>query len=695
MGSLPRLCALLGAALVCLALGAGTALAGGWVLPATQLTGSANGPSGAVVAVDPGGDAIAAWTDADAGAGTQALLVATRPAGGAWSAPQTLSSAGARGVDAPAVAIDAAGSATVLWVESADGTSWSARASHRDAASGSWDLVPHDFPVQAGGVADPYTQLRADAAGDVFAAWIEHDTGTGTGFVRAAVLPNGGTWSAPSTLSDPASMGAYGQPQIAPDASGGALVGWSARETGGAQGYAVQTSAYDAGGGAWTAQPDPLPAQAEEVVALRMVGLDGGDVAASWFQGSTPALWGALRTSSGWAVEQVSADVATVGCQPVEALGADAGGGATVAWQPLSSMGLDSVRLTAAGWGSDVPLFPDSETRYETVSDAALDHGTLVFVAHDVAAGTDSVLAKRLDSGTWTRPSVQLDGGTPSTTSLGGVDLATDAAGDALTSWTALDDSGNKSVAAAAFQAGAPQLSAVGVPASGTAGTPIAVSASARSTFAGVPQVAWSFGDGSAPVAGTSASHAYASAGTYTVTVTATDAVGGTVQTTRQVTIGAAPTGGGGGTPPVSRPPLGALLRPRIGGAHHGVLVLGRGSRTLKLVVRNPNAVRLTGSATLVRPGHGRRIRTLTLAHLRAVALPASRRTTLTLRLSNAALRTLRAASGFRLPVRFTLTLRAADGRRVSVTLTATLDASVRFGAGRLVRARGGARIAC
>ena len=683
MRSIPRLCALLGAALACLALPAGTALAGGWVLPATPLTGSANGPSGAVVAVDPSGDAIAAWTDDD-GRGTQSVVVASRPAGGTWSAPTTLASD--VGVDAPAVTMDAAGNATVLWVESADGTSWSARASRRDAASGSWDLVPHGFAAQ--GVADPLTQVRADAAGNVYAAWVEHDAGIG--FVRAAVLPSGGTWNAPSTLSDPASMSAYGRPQIAPDAAGGALVGWSARQVDVPQGYAVETSAY-AGGGSWAAPADPLPAQAEEIDDLRVVGLDGGDAAASWFQGATPTLWGALRASGSWGIEQVSADVATTGCQLVQALAADAGG-ATVAWEPQSSLGLDSVRLTAAGWEPRTPIFPDSATSDETVSDAALDHGTVVLVAHDVAAGTDSVLAsRRQDDGTWTRPAAQLDGGTSATTSLGGLDLATDAAGDALASWTALDGSGGTSVAAAVFQAGAPQLSAVSVPASGTAGTPIAVSASARSTLAGVPQVAWSFGDGSAPVAGSSASHAYASAGTYAVTVTASDGVGGATQATRQVTVAAAPTVG---TPP-SRPKLGALLRPRIGGARHGVLVLGRGSRTLKLVVRNPNAVRLRGSATLVRPGHGRRIHTLTLVRLRTVVLAAGRRATLTLRLSDPALRALRAASGFRLPVRFTLALRAADGRRVSATLTATLDASARFGAGRLVRVRGGARIAC
>lgn len=592
------------------------------------------------------------------------------------------------GVDAPAVTIDAAGDVTVVWIESADGTGYDAYASRREAASGSWDPVPHPFPAQ--GVADPLTTVRADTAGDVFAAWVEHDPGTGVAFVQAAALPAGGAWSAPRTLSDPGSMWvAYSRPQIAPDAAGGALVGWSGQQLASPFGYAVQTSAY-AGGGDWGAATDVQPAQSEAIATFRLLGVEGGDVAATWFQGSPPTLWGALRTNAAWDIQSVSPDVAS-GCQPLQALGGDAGGGATVVWQPQSSMGLDSVRLTAAGWGTLAPVFPDSETGDETVTDAAVDHGTVAFVAHDVAAGTDSVLAERRQTdGMWSRPAAQLDGGTPAGTSLAGVDLATDAAGDALASWTATDSLGGKSAAAAAFQSGAPQLTAVSVPAGATAGAPLAVSASARSTFAGVAQIAWSFGDGSAPVAGASASHAYAQPGAYTVTVTATDGVGGATQATRQVTVGAAPTpaAGGGG----SRPR--ALLRPRIGGTRHGVLVLGRGSRTLTLVVGNPNAVRLSGGATLIRPAHGRRVHALTLARLRTVTLAAGRRTTLALRLSDRALRALRAASGFRLPVRFALTLRAADGRRVSATLTTTLDASARFAPGRLVRPRG-ARVAC
>jgi hypothetical protein len=123
-------------------------------------------------------------------------------------------------------------------------------------------------------------------------------------------------------------------------------------------------------------------------------------------------------------------------------------------------------------------------------------------------------------------------------------------------------------------------------------------------------------------------------------------------------------------------------VRPRIGGAPEGVLVLARGARTLKLSIRNPNAARLTGSAALIRPRSGRRA-ALTLASRRQVGYAAGKRTTLTLTLTDQALRALKRASGFRLPVRVTLYLRAADGRRVSATLTATLDAAARFGIGR------------
>lgn len=690
---LPHLCAVLGTALACVAAAAPAAGAAGWVLPATPLAATANGPSGAVVAVDPGGDAIAAWTGDD-GAGTQSLLVATRPAGGPWGAPAMLASD--RGVDAPAVTFDAAGNATVVWIQSADGITFVARAARRDALSGAWG-VPHDFPASGpNGVVDPQTQVRADAAGDVVAAWLEHDSGTGVESVRGAVFDAvTGVWRDPSTLSDSTASVAYDRPQIAPDASGGALVGWTAQRIADPTDFPIQTNALS--NGAWAAGPsDAIAGTGSERSPLRLVGAGGGDVAASWFEGSPPAtLVGAMLSGGSWTVEPVSTDVAPA-CVPLQALGADDGGGATVVWEPGSSLGLDSVRLTTGGWEPKLPIFPDSPTSNETVSDAAVDHGIVVFVAQDPGSGADSMLASRRAGGAWTRPADLLDAA-PAGTSLAGPDVAADGAGDALASWTATDALGTRSVSAAAFQASGPRLSAVSVPASGTTGASLSFSASATSAFATVAQTTWAFGDGSPLAGGASVSHAYAHAGDYSVTVTSTDSVGNTTQATRQVTIAdpPPPPPPGGGTQQQAPPPSGntsttppvrtpatrkpaALIRPRLGGPRHGVIVLARSSRTLKLLARNLDAVRLSGSVTLVRPRRGR-VRALTLASLRTAAFAPGRRTTLTLRLSDAALRALKAASGFRLPVLFTLQLRATDGRRVSATLTATLDASVRY----------------
>ena len=662
--------------------GGGTALAAGWVLPATPLAPAANGPSGAVVAVDPAGDAVAAWTDDD-GAGTQSLLVATRPAGRPWSTPEPV--ARRMSVDAPSVAIDAAGNATVVWVDSADGSAFAAHAARHAAVGGGWS-APHDFaPV---GSADPLTQLRADASGGVVAAWVEHDSGSGVAFVRAAVAGAAGIWDAPATVSDPLDASvAFGRPQIAPDASGGAVVGWTAQRLDAPFDFALQTSAHGSGG--WSAPADLLSTD-ETLSPLRLVGAGGGDAAATWFQGSPARLWGAWRGGGAWTVDHVSDDVAPA-CMPLQALGPDDGDGATVAWKAQSSDGLESVQLTAGGWEPQATVFASPT---ESAEDAAIDRGTVVFVAHDAGSGADSVLASRRGTGGgWSAPALLDDADAGA--SVGGVDVATDAAGDALASWTATDALGAKSVAAAAFQAAGPQLSSVSVPTSGTTGKQLAVSATATSTFATVAQTTWDFGDGSPLATGASADHVYAQAGDYTVTVTATDSVGNATQARRQVSVARSPetppstTPPGGGTPPGgTTPPDGgtpaptppaALVRPRIGGPRDGVLVLARGSRTLKLTIRNLNAVKLSGAATLLRPRSGRSA--LTLASRRRLAFAGGSRTTLSLRLTDQALRALRRASGHRLPVRFALRLRAADRRLVTATLTATLDGAARFAA--------------
>ncbi|MFB6217768.1 MAG: PKD domain-containing protein, partial [Halobacteriaceae archaeon] len=68
----------------------------------------------------------------------------------------------------------------------------------------------------------------------------------------------------------------------------------------------------------------------------------------------------------------------------------------------------------------------------------------------------------------------------------------------------------------------------------------------AVSDDAGVSSVQWAFPDGST-AGGTNASHTFDSAGTYTVTVTATDIAGNTANDTVEVTVESGGGGGGGG----------------------------------------------------------------------------------------------------------------------------------------------------
>ena len=105
--------------------------------------------------------------------------------------------------------------------------------------------------------------------------------------------------------------------------------------------------------------------------------------------------------------------------------------------------------------------------------------------------------------------------------------IAVDAAGDVTVIWGIDDVVG-------------PQLD-VTVPATATVGSAIEVRASALDDWSGPASIAWSFGDGVTSLEA-STSHVYAAAGTYQVSVTATDVVGNTSRQTRTVVVGSPPT---------------------------------------------------------------------------------------------------------------------------------------------------------
>jgi PKD domain len=71
---------------------------------------------------------------------------------------------------------------------------------------------------------------------------------------------------------------------------------------------------------------------------------------------------------------------------------------------------------------------------------------------------------------------------------------------------------------------------------SATAGLPVSFSATASDLFSAVAPMTWSFGDGASGTGGT-LTHRYAKPGTYTVTVTATDAVGNATSASREIAV--------------------------------------------------------------------------------------------------------------------------------------------------------------
>jgi PKD repeat protein len=77
------------------------------------------------------------------------------------------------------------------------------------------------------------------------------------------------------------------------------------------------------------------------------------------------------------------------------------------------------------------------------------------------------------------------------------------------------------------------------VPTTATAGQPVSFSASFFDLWAGLGggQPTWSFGDGSGPAGGATATHTFAAPGAYTITLGAADALGNATSSTYGITV--------------------------------------------------------------------------------------------------------------------------------------------------------------
>jgi hypothetical protein len=539
----------LGVALVVAAATAGTA-AGAGPVPPVNVSGATDGVAGACgfigsrpgiggldVATNARGDTIASWLRSDGGA-NYTVQAAFRPAGGTFGAPQdigTTTACFALGIlgPAPDVAIDDEGGAAIVYTA----------------------------------------------------------PGTPSTVVRAAVRPPGGVFGTPVDLSDD-SQGAA-NPRLAMNRNGLAVAVWS-WNTG--ANSVIQSSTRQPGQGFGTVVP--LTVAGQQASVPRVAVNDAGAVAAAWvrFDGTTDRAQARVRPAGSGtfaAVQELSAAGAATEDAAAPDVALDPNGNATVVWtkddgpqvrlqtrtlNPAGVMGAGVEDITDPGVDASTPavaldpannavvvfgLCPVGSSNCAVSSASRPSGGSFGAVQAISAAGDQSFSPRVVVDASGVATAVF----SPLTSSdlrvlvtrrpLGGTFGAVaplSAGGQNVAPAAAIDDQGNVVVAwahrtggagtpylaqVAAFDVAAPALAAVSVPATGVAGQPIGMAAAATDRWSPV-SISWSFGDGTNG-AGDAVSHAFGGAGAFTVTATATDAVGNATSADRSVLVSAAP----------------------------------------------------------------------------------------------------------------------------------------------------------
>jgi PKD domain len=425
----------------------------------------------------------------------------------------------------PQVAEDAAGEATVVW----DNVTGSPVVV--EAATLVDGLPSAPVEVSTGAYPALYPAIAEDERGDAIVAWQSSDGKNE--IIDAAFRPAGGSFGTPVALSQSGENAEL--PRVAIDAAGDATVVWQRYD--GKEELAEAASRLKGAFG-----PSVALSEAGEGVEQPQVAMNAaGDTTVAWTRsnGTNKIVQAVTRPAGAAAFPSVATSVSAAGEDanyPSVAL--DAHGDPTLAWSRNAQVQVASG--TPAGTFS-TPVDIGYPGLFVSVAE---DPAGDALVGYFDAFGDDASASFRPAGGLFTAPQqVSPPGRAVDPGPVGadlGMNVALDGQGDGVFGYRYLE--GEPLAAATLLDAAGPVLSGLSIPASATAGTPVTFAVSSADRLAAVAATTWSFGDGSS-AEGASVAHTFATPGTYTVSVTSTDAEGNATTRSGSIAVLAPSTG--------------------------------------------------------------------------------------------------------------------------------------------------------
>ncbi len=513
-----------------------------WLADTPTLAQESTYVSPGQMAFAPDGTAVAVWDEPDGG--HSVVRTASRPAGGVWSASEPLSGALLESSGA-ALAIDAAGNAVAAWTSFDDDTFTNATIYVAERpAGGSWatPVALSDGLTQVVGV-----RLAVTPGGAATAVWLRRDS---TNRIQAATRAPGGAWPLPADAVYLSTAGYNADsPDVAVDPNGNLVAVWQKIAGTGGGIYKIEGAVRPAAAVDWT-DPQDLSEAGSFTATQPHVVIDGSGLATAIWQQTTSTrtlIQSATRPAgdvASWSARKDLSAPDTDGAAPQ--LSADADGNVTAVWgESTGGMGSTyrirtSTRAQAsADWSAAITLgtglgtvsFPSDGPAVAVAADGS---AAATWLNRDMALNTTVEGAARTKAGTWT-PLTTLS--TPTSGSSSAM-VAIDYDGDAAAMW--LEVFSNYQIKSRVLDGAGPVVTPPTVSSTGTVGQPMAFSAAAADAWSGPALISWSFGDGT-DASGASVMHTYAAPGSYQVTVTATDGVGNSTSRGGTTVVQAAP----------------------------------------------------------------------------------------------------------------------------------------------------------